>query len=472
MGRSTAVRTGLTLAVGVLMGLALAARPAEAGSKPARLLLISIDGLAWRHLQGNLARLPTLGKLVQRGVSAPLQTVFPSMTWAAHTALVTGVVPARSGVLGNRYYDRERDDVVETWQRDRSLNRATALWQVAAAAGWSTGALLWPQTSKDPTLNWNVPEVYGTQAFSGGTSKGLLGRIEREVGVPAGHMARLGGDEAFLLDSWTRDVARWLVATEKPRLLLLHFLSVDTYSHSYGPEVIEPRWGLELVDRYVGDVLAAYQQAGLADDLAICLVSDHGFLPLDQAFGPLSELAHTKMKPKERNLLRFAINGQAVFVYGKGRSSPLDNPPAADPKGQKAKARPVDQALAKARTWLGGEGAVERIIEPGEYDELGLGPADLDTNLPDFIALLKPNVQGWFGSKPAPKGRISSGGHGYLPSHSDLRGVFVLTGPGVVARKTSSDFRALDVAPTLARLLGLQMPAGIDGKVASDVLAP
>jgi len=254
--------------------------------------------------------------------------------------------------------------------------------------------------------------------------------------------------------------------------LLLHFLSVDTFSHSYGPEVIESRWGLELVDRYVGDVLAAYQQVGLADDLAVCLVSDHGFLALDQAFGPLSELAHSNLRPKERQLLRFAINGQAVFVYGKGRKSPLDDPPPAAAKGKKAKPRPVDQALAKARVWLAGQSeSVERIVEPGEYEELGLGPANLDTNLPDFIALLKPNVQGWFGSKPAPKGRIASGGHGYLPSHSDLRGVFVLAGPGVT-RKNPGDFRALDVAPTLARLLGLQMPAGIDGKVVSDVLVP
>ncbi len=444
---------------------------AFANGKPQQLLMISIDGLSWRVLDSNRAHLPNLAKLLQRGAAAPLRTVFPSMTWAAHTALVTGTVPARNGVLGNRFYDRSRDDVVESWQRDRSLNRASTLWQVAAAAGWSTGALLWPQTSKDTALTWNVPEVYGAQAFASGASKGLLSQIEREITIPVSHMARLGGEEAFLLDSWSRDVARWLIGTEKPRMLLLHFLSVDTFSHTYGPDVVEPRWGLELIDRYVGDVLAAYEQANLLDQLAVCIVSDHGFLALDQAFGPASELTRSPLKPKERKLLRFAINGQAVFVYGKGRTSPLDPPPITGAAGKKTKALPVDTALVKARKWLAGHNAVERIIEPGEYAALGLGPANLDANLPDFIALLKPNVQGWFGAKPAPKGRIATGGHGYLPSSSDLRGVFVVAGPGV-ARVSPSEFRAIDVAPTLARLLGLQMPPEIDGKAVDAVLAP
>ncbi len=468
--RRALVAAGAVLLLGAAVAVVgVAAEPA----RPSHMLLVSIDGLAWQRLGPVLPRLPVLRGLVESGASGPLQSVFPSMTWAAHASIATGRNPGGHGVLGNRYYDRQHDDLVETWQRDATILRAPAVWQVAKAAGWSTAALLWPQTSRAQGLDWQVPEVYGQRNFESGSTPGLLSQLQSQVGLPVGHIGKLGSDEAFLLDSWVRDAAVWLVETKKPRLALVHFLSVDTFSHSWGPGAVEPRWGLELVDRYLGDVLAAYQRAGLRDKLVVCVVSDHGFLELTEAFSPWDALQAAPLKPAEKSLIRFAINGQAVFVSTRGAPIVQTPPPSPPPKGKKAKPpklTPAESALTKLKAYLREQPQVEGIVEQDQFADLGLGSLADDPNLPEFIAVLRPDVQAVQGTRPAPRGKVLVGGHGYHPSHPPLLGAFILAGPGA-RRLQVKDMRAIDVAPTLGRLFGWTWPGQVDGTPRQDLIA-
>src|SRR5882672_9857166 len=77
------------------------APPGSAGEafKARHVILVSVDGLAAFYLEEPQADMPTLRRLAQEGARARVRTVFPSMTWPAHTTIVTGVAPARHGVL-------------------------------------------------------------------------------------------------------------------------------------------------------------------------------------------------------------------------------------------------------------------------------------------------------------------------------------------------------------------------------------
>lgn len=424
------------------------AAPAVASARPDHLLLVSIDGLGWELLQAQRTAAPTLARLLSSSVAGPLETVFPSMTWAAHTSLITGMQPRRHGVCGNRYLDRATGQVVEFWQRPKAEQvRVPTLYDVAKARGWTTASLLWPSTNAAPTLDWNLPEVYGQRAFEEGTGPATRALL-RDLGLQIGHLGRIGNEEMFLLDSLARDAAVHLVAHRQPRMMLLHFLSVDTAAHWYGPASVPARWGLELVDRYLADVLRAYERAGLLPRTAVIIVSDHGFLPVEQGVSLPLLLAGARLPAAEARTVTLVPNGHAVFVYLK-------------------EGKQTARTVTRLSEYLGKRAEIDRILTPDTFEDLGLALPTDDPRSPDLIALLKPGYMAVQGrSERAPM----AGMHGYLPNHPSLHGIFLATGPGVAARKLTTPLRAVDVAPTAARWLGLELPGLVDGRARTDLL--
>src|SRR5438552_3673390 len=70
-------------------------------------LLVSIDGFADFYWRDERVKAPTLRALAERGAVADgVTAVFPSTTWPTHVSLVTGVRPARHGVVANHILNR------------------------------------------------------------------------------------------------------------------------------------------------------------------------------------------------------------------------------------------------------------------------------------------------------------------------------------------------------------------------------
>src|SRR5688500_11813149 len=96
----------LVLALVFKAASATAQGAARTESPVKHVVLVSIDGLAASYLDDTRAELPTLRKLAAEGASARgMITSFPSVTWPSHTSLITGVHPAKHGVIGNAVWD-------------------------------------------------------------------------------------------------------------------------------------------------------------------------------------------------------------------------------------------------------------------------------------------------------------------------------------------------------------------------------
>ena len=51
------------------------------------------------------------------------------------------------------------------------------------------------------------------------------------------------------------------------------------------------------------------------------------------------------------------------------------------------------------------------------------------------------------------------GNHGYFPDHPEMRATFILAGPGVPAKGALGEVDMRDIAPTLAKILKVRLPA-------------
>ena len=60
-------------------------------------------------------------------------------------------------------------------------------------------------------------------------------------------------------------------------------------------------------------------------------------------------------------------------------------------------------------------------------------------------------------------------GHGYLPDHPDMYPALVLSGSGIARGARLGHVRNVDVAPTIAALLGVEL-RGVEGRVLREAL--
>jgi arylsulfatase A-like enzyme len=435
-----------------LLALLLAvAGPAEgAGPRLAeRVIIISLDGFPAHEFEAHRASLPNLDALAKAGVHGRSLTVAPSVTWPAHTSLITGTLPARHGVVGNRWLDRTRWKVAHAWKQPKEDSvRVRTLYDVAKAAGLRTAGLLWPHTRGAPGLDLNIPEVFSKADFKRFVTPSLAKSL-RAAGVAVDDLAKFSSTEDVLLDGTISSAAEVVIAKHDPHLLLLHFCTADSWGHRFGPETDVYRRGLGFYDSYVGRVIAAVEKSGRRDQTAIFVVSDHGFFVTTHQVDAEKLLVRAGLPTKS---VRIVSNGHLAYVYvaeGPGRAA----------------------LIAKARKALEGEPKIERVLAPEEFAAIGLPLPTDNPAVGDLVVLSR--TDGRFGKIPgkAIVGRPKyKGTHGHLPEAGPNRPLFIASGAGIRARAAGIEMRNIDVAPTAARLLGLALPQPLDGAVRSDFL--
>ena len=147
----------------LVLVLLFAASPSGQGT-PARaaarhVVLISIDGLRPDYYLPTAARrprTPALDALVQRGSWAEgVLSQFPSLTYPSHTSIVTGVRPARHGIVQNTIF---APDGGGTWYFESSALRSAPIWDAARAAGLTTAGISWPVTV-GARIDYLLPET-------------------------------------------------------------------------------------------------------------------------------------------------------------------------------------------------------------------------------------------------------------------------------------------------------------------------
>ncbi len=438
---------------------AFGAAPESAPKHDRIVVLMSIDGLANFYMDDPAAELPTIRKLAAEGArAASMRASDPTVTWPNHTTLVTGVPPARHGVTGNNFFDRAKGErITVIWDPTfdkEEIVRVPTIYDVAKAAGLKTAAVHWPAARNARTLDWASPDVTNLELTSQYTTPELLKECQ-EAGLDLVKMddgsPRKRDESTAEDDFWTR-VFNLIVSKHRPNLALFHVLAVDATQHARGPRTPPTYAALKAADNQVREVWDELQKS-FPGNATLIIVSDHGFslnkanLPLNAILkkAGLVEMTGTRITGGD---IQVVIQGGSAFIY------------VIDEANRESIIARFKQALASVD-------GVDKIAEPTEFADYGIGDPRRDPHAPDLMLFAKMGY--YFGDTAAGGKDELRGSHGYDSKLPDLQAVFVASGAGIKPGTNLGPIENTSVAPTIARLLGIELPTA-EGKVLTKAL--
>jgi predicted AlkP superfamily pyrophosphatase or phosphodiesterase len=408
-------------------------------SRSSRLVVVSVDGMRpdlYRRPEEFRLKIPNLLELVKAGASADaVESIYPTTTYPAHATLVTGAPPSVHGIYSH-LASLDPTEKARPWRWFAAALRVPALWDIVRATGRKTAAISWP-VSAGAAIDYNIPEIwdpatadpqqdYATAARH--STPGVFPEVLKVLQPLFGSATpdRLRSEAALCL--WHR---------YRPELLLVHFVHYDQLAHKFGPASPQALAAIERADDEIGRIREGLAEA---EPFTLVVVSDHGFVPVEKEAAPLTVLWEEGLFGKEANGRPILLKLGAIHAGGSFAVYWLEKP------------SPPDRAsLERALGRLIEAGTVEEVVDRPKLQSLA---ADPDAEL---ILDAAPGV--YFSDRfEGPLVKDSSkdrGTHGQMPTRAGLEASFVIAGPEVAGGRNLGRVDLTQVAPTLARLLGL-----------------
>ncbi len=391
--------------------------------------MISLDAVAQPDADRLLA-LPALSAFAEEGAFCDnVKTVYPTLTYPIHTSLLTGCYPLAHGIGHNQPFQPGTPPDKRIWYWDARDIRVKTLHQAAREKGMNVASVLWPVSGKNKAVRRNFPEVlplpgenaalkmlrYGSPAWILWT-EARYGKARKSIRQPD-------------LDDYAALLCEKLYTSFRPPdVLTVHLVDCDAMRHAHGTDSPEAHAAMERLDRRVGRIVAAVKKAGLYDETLFCLVSDHG-----QQDAPRGILLDKYLR--EECGARAQTLGMGAYIWA-------DDLPAAC------------RALRNNQQ----EWGIAHIYDEEEIRALG-GPGDVRLAVDAESGVC-------FIDRP----EETKGEHGFSLNCPQARTLLWLWGPGIRKGVRLADARLIDIAPTLAKALGLSLPQA-EGQALEEVFA-
>lgn len=394
------------------------AAPSAAEPIADHVVLIGFDGFDPAYL--DMADTPNLDALAARGVHGVTQGVMMSITTPSFTSIATGTWPDKHGTI-TYYFDR----AANTFRTPSPTSRMPTIAEAVLDAGGTVGAAQY----------W----AFRGQGAAYGDPNGLYTQ-------PGGACSNMFDDAIAMLRQEPVDSGGTTVTVSQiPTLLGVYCPHLDDIGHDEGAESPNIGPALAELDAQVGRLMAALDEVGIAEETTVIVTGDHGMSTYTQRNTiPLNQALNEAGYRSEMMLIDGQKPGPATNVVvapGAGRATSiyLLGDLAGDP-----------EALQDvAGVALGVEG-IERAFGPDQQAAMHMNP--------HFGDLVVESAPGWStGVLPM------SGPRGDHGSTDELDAAFFMAGPGVTAQPDGVRVCHVNVAPTIASLLGLPPLADADG---------
>ena len=412
-------------------------------------ILISIDGLMPDQLLNPAhydLKIPNLQRLLAEGTSATgVKGVLPTVTYPSHTTMITGAPPAKHNILANTPFDPLSKNH-DGWYWYAEDIKVETLWDAARKSGMTTGNVEWPVSVGAP-IDFNIVQYWRAElpedvkVIRALSTPGLLTEAEKIIGARYPN----GNDYSIAADERRSAFDTFIIERKRPRFMTIYFSGLDDVQHETMPGSAESRAALEVIDGLVGRVRSAAESIG-GDHAIVCVVSDHGFARTDKELHLNSALRDAglirlddagKVSAWEANSWNSSGGLGAIVLRNPQDASVCDRVRAVLQKFNDDTARPI-----------------HRILEGAEARTTGGFPSAT------FVVGLRPPFRtGGDLRGPFIRDGKSRGGHGYLPDLPEMNSSFVIAGREIPAGRALGIIDMRDIAPTLAGVLGLELPS-------------
>lgn len=429
----------------VLITLAVSASAAE---RP-HVYLVVVDGLDARFVTP--ARTPRLLGLraaepERTSVFLDARGVMPARTNSNHATLFTGAYAEAHGIVGNHYWNRKRGTGPQKMD-DATLIDVETLYTVA-------------EETQPSLVTWGVfakPKLGRLFAAASGRQRSPDELWSGERAPSSGRDSTTG----YSRDTATVDALLALENKAEPDLAFVNLADVDRAAHGHGPDGKECAQAVSAADAAVGRLVDELHARGRWGRSVLIVTSDHGFTSLV----PTAERPNPVIALKPA-LEREGITGIQLVADG-GVEHVYAEAIAADATDAGAAAAVLGRVAALARAMSGVAEVLARLPVP---DVASLTVAHPDWHLQNQRAgdLLLVAAPGYEFVDPAGDDATLGGNHG---APGELRVPLIVTG-GSSAIHAAPDGTpppvAVDVAPTVAALLGLRIPRRVNGEAVPE----
>jgi len=386
-------------------------------------ILITISGLRSDFVVGAESQrlnIPTIQALRAQGAYAVgIESVFPSQTLPAHASMITGSPPADHTVTSDYSFDQEGASQSKEPRKSVKEIKTETVFDAARRAGLVVGAVGFPLTT-DAAIVFNQPDA-------------------------------------------TDDFVRALLAVDiiekhRPNLLLVNFTSFDEAQRRYGPLSAESLRAMESIDGMVKKIVDATENSRIAEETTFILVSDSGASKVEKEFNPNVLLAKKGW---------LASDGQGRITSWRAVAQSFSGSAAVFVKDPKDEDFVNEVETFFTQQAEKPDSPIWRIITRREATKLGADPrVALYLDAAPFYAITAKMTGSSITNLTKGADRAT---RGYAPSRVEMRALFVIAGKGIKSGAQTPYARLIDIAPTVARLLGFEMKTA-RGRVITEVI--
>ncbi|EAH4446053.1 TPA: alkaline phosphatase family protein [Listeria innocua] len=406
------------------------------------LFVISLDALGALDLK-DTSDLPVLREIIQTGTHIQeVETIYPSLTYPAHTSIITGHYPKTHGIINNTKIQPEKDSPDWFWYK--KAIQVPTLYDLAKEKGMTTAAFLWPVAAKS-SIDYNIAEIFPnrfwlTQMMVSLHASSPLFLIDMDRKF--GHL-RKGINQPELDIFLTASVVDTIKA-KKPTLLLTHLVDMDSMRHAHGVHSTEAKAALKRHDNRLAEIIQATKDAGIYENTVFAILGDHYQIDVTHAI--------------RLNVL-FAEKGWLTVVDGKITgwevyAKSCDGSCYIYTKNEKhnqeieillQSIHEIEEILSSEELTRRGADSQATFMVEGKSGYYFMD--DIDGTLYEKVTEEMLGNPGYYKAV-----------HGYSPSKPDYKTTIIFNGPGIKKGKKITNAHLVDEAPTFARILGLQFP--------------